>query len=216
MKTPEYLTINNYYDLKGKPASTINELIHICEIITKTSREEILTWKKKDIETFVNAVIELFGSKEPLFYPIFEFEGTVYGFQPISKMTLGEWADLETYSKNYEGNLHKLMSLLYRPITKHNWKNPIWKAKYNIKLWKDEYTSPFDTYTIEDYDIESADERAELFKELPAEIAKGAMVFFLSLGLKFTNHTLTSSLQLDSITKKMIEMMEQKILNQYR
>ena len=66
MKTPDYLTIQNYYDLKGKPASSVNELIHICEIVTGTPKDEILAWEKKEIETFVNAVIDLFGKKEPL------------------------------------------------------------------------------------------------------------------------------------------------------
>lgn len=216
MKTPDYLTIQNYYDLKGKPASTVNELIHICEIVTGTPKDEILTWEKKEVETFVNAVIDLFGGKEPTFYPIFDFKDVTYGFQPLSKMTLGEWADLETYAKDYEGNLHKIMAIIYRPITKHNWKNPIWKAKHNLKLWQSKVVSPFETYDVEDYNIETYNDRVELFKELPAEIAKGAMVFFLSLGLKYSNHTLTSSLQLSPQVKAKMLLMEQQMLKQYQ
>lgn len=54
-----------------------------------------------------------------------------YGFHPnLEEITLGEYADIETYMKNgIEDNLPKLMSVLYRPITEKSGTN------YSIKAY---------------------------------------------------------------------------------
>jgi hypothetical protein len=100
-------------------------------------------------------------------------EGIEYGFHPkLVDMTLGEFVDLETYVENQEENLHKILSILYRPVT----------AKKNEK------------YRIEDY--EPNEERADLFKKhLTVGDFYGASVFFYDLGTQLTINSKKSSIQ---------------------
>ena len=60
-------------------------------------------------------------------------------------------------------------------------------------------TSAFDTYQIEDYDISNKRARAESFLDMPIEIANGALAFFLAVGLKSINDTISSSEEIPTI-----------------
>jgi hypothetical protein len=81
-----------------------------------------------------------------------------YGFHPnLEEITLGEYADLETcISDGIGNNLHKIMAILYRPIT---------ETKNNF-------------YTIEAYDADTKKLREQEFKTMPAEQVQSALVFF--------------------------------------
>ena len=76
---------------------------------------------------------------------IIKIDGVEYGFHPeLSDLTLGEYADLETFLKNGINNhLPEVMAVLYRPITE----------KKN------------DVYTIEAYDGKISI-RAEIMKKM--------------------------------------------------
>ena len=76
----------------------------------------------------------------------------------LSKLTTGEYIDLEEYCKEPIENLHTIMSILYRKVT--------------IKRG--------DRYAIEDYDPDEFKE--ELFKGCPMDIALSCLGFFLTLG----------------------------------
>ena len=104
---------------------------------------------------------------------IIKIDGVEYGFHPeLSDLTLGEYADLETFLKNGINNhLPEVMAVLYRPITE----------KKN------------DVYTIEAYDGKISI-RAEIMKKMNAEQVQGAMVFFWTFVKKFFE-TLQSSLR---------------------
>tara|TARA_R100000995_G_scaffold82053_1_gene55504 strand:+ start:126 stop:731 length:606 start_codon:yes stop_codon:yes gene_type:complete len=95
---------------------------------------------------------------------IIKIDGVEYGFHPeLSELTLGEYADLETFLKNgINDNLPEMMAVLYRPITE----------KKN------------DVYTIEAYDGKISI-RAEIMKKMNAEQVQGAMVFFWTFVKKF-------------------------------
>ena len=84
-----------------------------------------------------------------------------YGFHPnLDDITLGEYADIETYIKaGIEKHLPELMAVLYRPI----------KEKKN------------DIYIIEAYDGDIR-MRAEEMKQMSAEQVQSALVFFYTLG----------------------------------
>ena len=42
-----------------------------------------------------------------------------YGLQPeLENMDLGAFVDLETYIKDVDENIHKIFSVLYRPVKK--------------------------------------------------------------------------------------------------
>ena len=84
-----------------------------------------------------------------------------YGFHPnLDDITLGEYADIETYIKaGIEKHLPELMAILYRPI----------KEKKNK------------VYIIEAYDGDIR-MRAEEMKQMSAEQVQSALVFFYTLG----------------------------------
>jgi hypothetical protein len=95
--------------------------------------------------------------KDGEFVKTFTLNGIKYGFQPnLNKLTVGEWIDIDNYQKDSVTNAHKLMSILYRPITKQ------------VK----------DNYEIEEYE---GTKNAELMLEIDSSIFKGMMVFFWNL-----------------------------------
>lgn len=97
-----------------------------------------------------------------------------YGFHPnLSDITMGEFVDIESYIKDgVNKNLHKILSVLYRPIIKEEGEK----------------------YQIEPY-IPNKD-RAELFKDtLTVGDFNGASVFFLNLGKELLNHSANSLMQ---------------------
>ena len=88
----------------------------------------------------------------------FEFEGTEYGFIPnLSKITAGEFIDLDNYLLEDDKQLHKICSILYRPVTK----------------------SLSTLYEIEKY--EGTDKYSDIMKRVDCKVALGALVFFYSL-----------------------------------
>ncbi len=115
----------------------------------------------KDIVNIMSKVSEMQQEQDSHLKRIIEVEGKRYGFHPdLSSMTLGEWADIETFIKqDIEKNLPEVMAVLYRPITEE--KN--------------------DIYTIKAYDGDIRI-RAEEMKKMPAEQVQSALVFFYSLG----------------------------------
>jgi hypothetical protein len=98
----------------------------------------------------------------------FEYNNVEYGFIPnLSKITAGEFIDLDNYINQDERQLHKICSILYRPITKTF-------GKY---------------YEIEDY--EGTDKLADIMMKVDASIILGALVFFYSLSKSLLDHTNT-------------------------
>jgi hypothetical protein len=88
-----------------------------------------------------------------------KFNGKRYGFIPnLSKISTGEYVDIEEYCKDTNNNLHKIMSILYREIDKEK----------------------YDLYNVKPYNPDEIKE--EDFKKLPMDITLGALDFFLSLG----------------------------------
>jgi len=84
-----------------------------------------------------------------------------YGFHPnLDDITLGEYADIETYIKGgVDKNLPELMAILYRPV----------KQKKN------------EVYIIDAYDGDIR-MRAEEFKQMSAEQVQSALLFFYTFG----------------------------------
>ena len=92
---------------------------------------------------------------------VFEIDGIEYGFLPdLDEITLGEWADIEHNIKDgLDKNIHKIMAVLFRPITSREDK------MYSIEAYKD------------------GRERAEKFKKkMNAEQVQQSLVFFWNLG----------------------------------
>ena len=90
-----------------------------------------------------------------------EWNGVKYGFIPnLSEITTGEYIDIEQYSKEGEKNLHKIMSILYRPIVKET------KTRYSIEHYK------------------PSEDLEEEFLDFPILPSMSALSFFFLLGRK--------------------------------
>jgi hypothetical protein len=122
-----------------------------------------------EIMEIIKKMIDTEPTKDD-FKKLFTFKGEEYGFCPnLSKLTTGEYIDLEAYCKEPIENLHIIMSILYRRVTN----------KVNER------------YAVESYDPEEFKE--ELFKDCPMNIALSSLGFFLTLGerlAKITHHYL--------------------------
>ena len=92
---------------------------------------------------------------------VFEIDEVEYGFLPnLDEITLGEWADIEHNIKDgLEKNIHKIMSVLFRPITSKEGK------LYSVEAYKD------------------GKQRAEKFrKKMSATQVQQSLVFFWHFG----------------------------------
>lgn len=81
-----------------------------------------------------------------------------YGFIPnFDKMTTKEFVDLSLYPVENVEDLHKLMAILFRPVTKKS----------------------FNNYDIETYN--GTEKHAETMKGMPMNVVHGSLVFFWNL-----------------------------------
>ncbi len=169
-------TYQKYVELQegkgGAKTKTVKILSLLCNqkpsIIKKmqyTDMIEILAIIKKMIDT---------KPDKTKFRKNFKFNGEEYGFIPnLSKLTTGEYIDLEEYCKEPIKNLHIIMSILYRKIV-HRSGNK---------------------YAIEHYDPDQFKE--DLFKNCPMDIALSCLGFFLTLGeqLAHSSHNYLKALE---------------------
>ena len=109
----------------------------------------------------MSRIAELQQEQDTKLKRIIEIEGVEYGFHPdLDSITLGEYADIETFIKNgIEKHLPELMAVLYRPI----------KEKKN------------DIYIVHAYDG-NIRFRVEEMKKMSAQQVQSALVFFYNLG----------------------------------
>lgn len=109
-------------------------------------------------------LLKIIPTREPGFTDEFTFEGVQYGFIPSWKnMSFGEFPDLDTLMtkkpEEFLNYLHIITAILYRPITKR-------KGKHKFE--------------IEEYNVHTMEERAELFRDkLNVEYALGSQFFFI-------------------------------------
>tara|TARA_R100000655_G_C3000062_1_gene194273 strand:+ start:17095 stop:17724 length:630 start_codon:yes stop_codon:yes gene_type:complete len=96
---------------------------------------------------------------------VIDVDGTAYGFIPdFDNLTFAEFVDLDTYLQDAWNNLDKIITVLYRKITKIDG----------------------DKYNIEAYDVDATRKRRDIFnKGLSIDTVYGAIVFFYHIGSKF-------------------------------
>lgn len=113
-----------------------------------------------------------------------------FGFIPdLSAMSFGEYVDIDSQINDLQ-NLHNVMAVLYRPITE----------------------SKKESYSIMEYD--GYEKSAELMKDMPLDVALGALVFFYRLAMKLSKYTSLSSLkQLSTEPHKLLDL-ERTLLEQ--
>lgn len=117
-----------------------------------------------DVAIILKNIYELQAKEDTELKRIVEIDGVEYGFHPkLDDITLGEYADLETFIKNgLENHLPEIMAILFRPV----------QEKKNNK------------YTIEAYDGDLTI-RAEIMNKMSAEQVQNALVFFWTFVKEF-------------------------------
>tara|TARA_R100000734_G_scaffold19084_1_gene17941 strand:+ start:83 stop:664 length:582 start_codon:yes stop_codon:yes gene_type:complete len=132
----------------------------IIAMFCKVDKELIKKVKLKDKKVLVDKINKFVNSKnEKELEKKIKFKGKQYGFIPnLSKITTGEFVDIEEYGKDINANLHRIMSVLYREI--------------------DRQVGKF--YSVKPYDPDELE--IDKFKDLPMSTTLSAIDFFFRLG----------------------------------
>lgn len=134
------------------------------EIFCKVDLDLTLQIKYNDLVDITNHIYDVLN-QVPDIVTVFKMDDIEYGFIPkLDDITLGEYIDLDTYLGDWY-NMHKAMSVLYRPVTYRKGER----------------------YVIEPYD--GSKYAVEMLK-MPLSITIGAMVFFWNLKKELLNLTL--------------------------
>ncbi len=152
---------NNLNSKRTKKQKLIKSICILCNVDEKVVKR----LRTKDLQEIALEINKLENVKpyEVSLKKQFQYKGFEYGLIPnMSEMTTGEFIDLETWSgqDNSTENLHKIMSILYRPIIE----------KPNVA----------GQYKIENYD--PTIEKENVMLDLPMDIALGCLNFFFHLG----------------------------------
>jgi hypothetical protein len=142
------------FNEKSKSKEALETIVELSNIPKKLVKQLEL----KDVAIIMNRVSELQSEQNGLLKRIIEIDGKRYGFHPnLDEITLGEYADLETFIKNdMQKHLPEFMAILYRPIVEE---------------------TDSGVYTIEAYDG-NISIRANEMKKMSAEQVQSALVFF--------------------------------------
>ena len=139
------------------------------KIFIGLSDEDILGVSQSDFNKLVNAIDEALA-KQVEFQPRFEMNGVKFGFHPnLDRMTTAEYVDLMNYNSQPD-TLHKLMAILFRPITGRHMSGNYKIASYN-----------------------GTEEYSNYMKKTPLHIVNGALVFFLNLSSELRRNILKYS-----------------------
>lgn len=208
---PSDISVGNYIKFGVMDhLSTTERIIRIVSVIANKSEDDVRTWSLSDITKIYSDLNKRIEDIKPVFLPLFEYEGTTWGFQPIHKMSGGEYIDLERKLEGGVSSLAEVLSILYRPVVKNKLDGLEWKIKNNLKYVVGKSENLFKYYDIEEYDSVESDKRVMMFSELPIQVGLGAYSFFLSIGEIYLENSKTSLIQL---AKKM-KPRERKVLSQ--
>jgi len=151
-------------DLSNEDEIVIHSISTLCNIPLKL----VKYLKRNDVKSLYEKLSKLISL--PINKQIInkiDVGGVKYGFHPnLDEMSLGEFVDLDEYSKQGVDGMQYILAILYRPITEEKGNN----------------------YNIETYN-ESHIHNARHFENLSIDVVNGVMVFFYHLG----SELLTSS-----------------------
>ena len=203
---PDYLSIKDWKYFQSLEIENDNEkMLKFIAYATDIPDDVMMGLRPNDLTQVYSTIIEKMSEVEASFFPVIEINNQLYGYSSISKMTFGEYIDLQKLTKNPSVNLEEIMALLYRPIAKHSFNGIVWAIKSKYKIGKGDVENLFKYYELEKYDSKKRAEQAEIMKELPVAFALGALSFFLVL----TNTLLVSTnLSLNPKIKKEMEMIK--------
>tara|TARA_B100001250_G_C19779006_1_gene780950 strand:- start:280 stop:861 length:582 start_codon:yes stop_codon:yes gene_type:complete len=154
-------TYQKYVKIQEGKGTEKNKVIKSLALLCNTTPFVVKKMAYSDLLEIMGIIKKMIDTepKKEYFKKVFKFNKIEYGFVPnLSKLSTGEYIDLEAYCKNPIDNLHIIMSILYRVVT----------------------FKRGERYAIESYDPDQFKE--ELFKECPMNIALSSLGFFLTLG----------------------------------
>ena len=154
----EDVTLHQYQRFLKIQESTNDDNVlgmKMIEIFCNVSPEIVKGLKVNDAYAIVEMLKNIMTQKSNL-QRVIRVRGIRYGFIPnLDEMTFGEYVDLDTYLTSWD-NMHKAMSVLYRPIERQE------KDLYNIK----EYEAKLDDNLL----------------HMPMDAVMGSILFFYHLG----------------------------------
>lgn len=210
IKIPEYLSIKDWkYFNSLEHLSDTEKMVSLISHLGGRDVDEIQTWKPVELTSTYKVLLEALQDLQPQFYPIFELDGVLYGYTPMTKMSLGEYMDLERLASKSHENLEEIMAILYRPITKHRFDGIKWAFRSTHKVALGEAENLFKYYEVEDYNNDKRSEQAGKLSNIPASIGLGAMSFFLLVGSSYLANMNLSSLPPQQRMKEMKKMNKQ-------
>jgi|TARA_R110001599_G_scaffold232400_1_gene431600 hypothetical protein len=168
-KTKEFKLINSWSDvslerwlklIEFQTGSKTQEAEETIAAMSDIPKQLINQLSLKDVAVIMEKISELQAGQDSSLKKIIEIEGVEYGFHPnLDEITLGEYADLETFIKmGIEQHLPEVMAVLYRKVTE--------KTDSGV-------------YTIEKYGGDLTI-RAEKMKKMTAEQVQSALQFFFA------------------------------------
>ena len=196
-KQDAYNLINSWSDV------TLDKWLQIIDIETGSKTKEaeetiaalsdipeqlIKELSLRDVAVIMGKVAELQSKQDTTLKKIIKIDGIEYAMHPdLSELTLGEYADIETFIKGgLEKNMPEIMAVLFRPIKERNGS----------------------AYVIDAYDG-NITIRAEEMKKMSAEQVQSALVFFYHLGKELLR-TLPSYLM--ERTQEIVEELKTEVL----
>lgn len=195
----EDVTIQQYYDIQDLIVR--QDFAAKVEIVSKISGCSINDLKLLEKHQFVvlwDSIVENYLNLEDStpFHKTFVYKDELYGFLDMSKITLGEFADMDVVKSDpmSQKKLHIMMAILYRP------------AIQITDKWME----------VEAYDSDNMMRRAEIFLDLPIKYVAGALNFFLAVSKYYVETTLSSLTQNPTTTlreKAMIDLTSQIMLD---
>jgi hypothetical protein len=149
-----------------KELGEIQKMTRVISILTDIEEETIQNYNLDEINYIINQLSWCYLKSDDLLKHIVTIDNVKYGvIKNLSSIKVGEWIDIEGSMDNFKGNLHKILSVIYRPVSK--------------------YRSD-DDYEIEDYDANTAKIRSELFLlKFKTSDAMSASLFFWSFVEKY-------------------------------
>jgi len=179
----------DFMELQEKKLPEDEMIVGVVCVLCNVDKEKLVRFKYKDLKD-ISATLVKFLEKKPEQKKLVkkvEFKEKKYGLIPnLSSISLGEFVDIENYCKDSHKNLHKIMSILYRPIVKEKGTR----------------------YSIENYDPDEYKE--DMFKEFPILVSLSALSFFFRLGKKLP---LTLSSYLVREQEKKVQRLRQLVKN---
>ena len=161
----QFIKLNLIVDMCGEDTNRL--YLEVSKLLFGSDISKI---SKLDADVKIKEFIDTL-QHTPLFVQRFTLNGVEYGFIPnLDKMSVGEYIDLDEYLKDGINSAHRVMSILYRPITK----------KFGSM------------YRIEDY--EGTSKYSDIMLKSSYDIYLSSLVFFYHLGMSLSNYINTSIL----------------------